>query len=53
MESGAVVERAILADDVRVPAGLVLRDCAVVDAAGVAARGRERIERGLLIAPLT
>ena len=53
VESGAVVERAILADDVRVPAGLVLRDCAVVDAAGVTARDRERIERGLLIAPLT
>jgi NDP-sugar pyrophosphorylase family protein len=52
VETGAIVERAVLADDVRVPSGMVLRDCAVVPGDARVPREHERIERGLLIAPL-
>jgi NDP-sugar pyrophosphorylase family protein len=52
IDKGAVVEGSILADDVHVQAGMVLRHCSAVPAAGHTPRGQERIERGLLIAPL-
>ncbi len=52
VETGAIVERSVLADDVRVPSGMVLRDCAVVPGDGRVPREHERIEQGLLVAPL-
>ncbi|HEY8549563.1 MAG TPA: NDP-sugar synthase [Vicinamibacterales bacterium] len=50
--AGAQVERCILTDGVRIPAGLHVRDAAIVRAPGIAPRAGERTLDDLLIVPL-
>lgn len=52
VESGCSLSRVVVADDVRIPAGTRLADCAIVTAQGEAAAPGEERQGDLIVAPL-